>query len=267
MMVYILITIVVMAAIVGIGYWRMSTFSRELLNQGMNAEDAEERRKYFRKAALLGNKEAILAYACTNPDMFAKPRMLPFDYYIGLHHFPCVFADHYFAKGLTRYIVNEQKAFMKRVYNFEGLDEDCSDLIEAAIRALGITMDGIVIVFMPCSNPFRFTNKFQHLCWKLQRKGYEANHLTYPYLSVRDQKSEEMASDSLMSHVKRIVGVENRKVLVVDDVINTGETLNAFAKELKKYKTKIVGAVFVSKVFNPPHNPLLAWLRIVFSHK
>ena len=63
MMVYILITIVVMAAIVGIGYWRMSTFSRELLNQGMNAEDAEERRKYFRKAALLGNKEAILAYA------------------------------------------------------------------------------------------------------------------------------------------------------------------------------------------------------------
>ena len=41
-MVYILITIVVMAAIVGIGYWRMSTFSRELLNQGMNAEDAEE---------------------------------------------------------------------------------------------------------------------------------------------------------------------------------------------------------------------------------
>ena len=40
-MVYILITIVVMAAIVGIGYWRMSTFSRELLNQGMNAEDAE----------------------------------------------------------------------------------------------------------------------------------------------------------------------------------------------------------------------------------
>ena len=42
MMVYILITIVVMAAIVGIGYWRMSTFSRELLNQGMNAEDAED---------------------------------------------------------------------------------------------------------------------------------------------------------------------------------------------------------------------------------
>ena len=41
MMVYILITIVVMAAIVGIGYWRMSTLSRELLNQGMNAEDAE----------------------------------------------------------------------------------------------------------------------------------------------------------------------------------------------------------------------------------
>ena len=74
-MVYILITIVVMAAIVGIGYWRMSTFSRELLNQGMNAEDAEERRKYFRKAALLGNKKAILAYACTNPDMFAKPKM------------------------------------------------------------------------------------------------------------------------------------------------------------------------------------------------
>lgn len=267
LIIIVLATIVVMAVIACVGYRCITALSSKWIEQGLNSEDAEERIKLFRKAALLCNKEAILAYSCNNPDMFTKPKLLPFDYYIGLHHFPCIFADHYFAKGLTKYINKEQKAFMKRIYAFDGLEEDCSDLIESAINKLGITTDGVVIVFMPCSDPFRFTNKFQHLSWKLQRKGYEANHLTYPYLSVRDQKVGGTTSDNLMSHVQQIVGLENRKVIVVDDVINTGATLNAFAKELKKYKTKIVGAVFVSKVFNPPHNTLIAWLKIVFSYK
>lgn len=102
MMVYILITIVVMAAIVSIGYWRMSTLSRELLNQGMNAEDAEERRKYFRKAALLGNKEAILAYACTNPDKFAKPKMVTFRLLYRLAPFSMCLCRSLLCKGINQ---------------------------------------------------------------------------------------------------------------------------------------------------------------------
>ena len=45
---------------------------------------------------------AILAYACNNPDMFVKPKMRPFNYNVGWHRFPCIFADHYFAKGLKK---------------------------------------------------------------------------------------------------------------------------------------------------------------------
>ena len=45
---------------------------------------------------------AILAYACNNPDMFVKPKMQPFNYSVGWHRFPCIFADHYFAKGLKK---------------------------------------------------------------------------------------------------------------------------------------------------------------------
>ena len=90
--------------------------------------------------------------------------------------------------------------------------------------------------------------------------------MTYPYLSVRNQMSEVSSQKDLMTHVRRIVGVDNRKVIVVDDVLNTGATLKAFVKEMAKYNTKIVGAVFVSKVFNPPKPGLWTWLRIAL-HK
>lgn len=260
----ILIVIVIPVAIIILGCWRMKSMSGTLLKQGLETTDAIERKRILRMAALMGNKDAILAYVCNNPDLFAKPRLLPFDYYIGLHHFPCVFADHYFARGLTKWLSNDQKAFMKRIYAFDGLEEDCEDLIEEGIKKLGITTDGVVIVFMPCSNDIRFKNKFQNLSWKLKKKGYEADHLTYPFLSVRDQKGNSSSTEDLMSHVRQIIGVDNRKVIVVDDVLNTGKTLNAFAKELKKYNTKIVGAVFISKVFSPPKNGLYAWLKIAF---
>lgn len=225
-----------------------------------------ERRSCLRRAALLFNSDAMLAYACNNPDGFVKPKLLPFDYYIGFHHIPCIFADHYFAKGLTKWLSEEQKAFMKRIYAFKGLEEDCEDLVEEAIQKLGVATDGVVVIFMPCSNDVRFKKKFQHLSWKLKEKGYEANHMTYPYLSVRNQMREVSSQKDLMTHVRKIVGVDNRKVIVVDDVLNTGATLKAFVKEMAKYNTKIVGAVFVSKVFNPPKPGFWTWLRIAL-HK
>lgn len=138
-------------------------------------------------------------------------------------------------------------------------------LCSRPLKRLGIRTDDAVIVFMPCSNDVRFTKKFQHLCWKLQKKGYEANHMTYPYLSVRSQKDDSSSAENLMSHVRQIVGVENRKVIVVDDVFNTGKTLKAFGVELKKYHSQIVGAVFVSKVFYPPKSSLLAWFKIALT--
>lgn len=261
----ILIAVAVAIGVIALCCWRMRSVSSVLLKQGLACTDTEKRNAVLRKAALMCNEDAILAYACNNPDKFAKPKMVPFDYSIGLHRFPCVFADHYFARGLTRLISPGQKAFMKRVYDFDGLQEDCDDLIIEGIKSLGINTDNTLIIFMPCSNPFRFTNKFQHLCWKLQKNGYNANHMTYPRLSVRDQKDDSSSQEDLMSHVGKMLGVENRKVIVVDDVFNTGKTLKAFGKELKKYKAQIVGAVFVSKVFCPPKNMALAWLKIVLT--
>ena len=261
----IIITIAILAVISLYAYFRVRTLSDELLNKGLTLEETTKRNEYLRKAALLFNENAILAYACNNPDMFVKPKMQPFNYSVGWHRFPCIFADHYFAKGLKKWISGEQKAFMKRVYAFEGLEEDCDDLIEQAINKLNTKTNDVVIVFMPCSNFIRFNNKFQHLCWKLQRKGYNANHLTYPVLSIRDHITKDTNSDELMSHVGRIIGIEKRKVIVIDDIFNTGKTLTAFAKELKKCKAQLVGAVFVSKVFYPPTNMLAAWLKILFS--
>lgn len=263
--IYIIILAVAAIVAVFLCHKCMVSISADLLSKGLASPDTAVRTRYLRKAAIMGNKEAILAYACNNPDQFDKPRMLPFDYYMGFHHFPCVYADHYFAKGLTKYLSTEQKAFMKRVYAFDGLEEDCDDLIEEAIKKLEIKTDGVVIVFMPCSNDVRFKKKFQHLSWKLQKKGYESNHMTYPYLSVRNQKDDSSSSEDLMSHVRQIVGVDNRKVIVVDDVLNTGKTLQAFAKELKKYNAKIAGAVFISKVFSPPKNLFFAWLKIALN--
>lgn len=262
---YILGILVVTLVIVLLCCWYIMAVSRKLLEQGLACTEGEKRNALLRKAALMCNEDAIIAYACNNPDRFTQPKLIPFKFSIGLHRFPCVFADHYFAKGLVRLISPEQKAFMKRMYAFDGLEEDCADLIEEGIQNLGITTKDVVIIFTPCSNDIRFMNKFQHLCWKLQKKGYEANHLTYGYHSIRDQKCYCSSEEDLMSHVGGIVGVDNRNVIVVDDVFNTGRTLKALGKKLKKHHARIVGAVFVSKVFYPPKNMLLAWMKIALT--
>lgn len=263
--IYILIAVGVAIGIVALCCRRMRSKSSALLKQGLACSDTDKRNALLRKAAFMCNEDAILAYACNNPDKFSKPKLVPFDCSIGLHRFPCVFADHYFAKGLYRLISPRQKAFMKRVYDFDGLQEDCEDLIEEGIKNLGINTDDVLIIFMPCSDPFRFTNKFQHLSWKIQKKGYKANHMTYPRHSVRDHKDDSSSQEDLISHIGHISDVENRKVIVVDDVFNTGKTLKALGKELKKYKAQIVGAVFVSKVFYPPKDLFFAWIKIVFA--
>ena len=264
---YILIVLAVILITAWLCYRHIRSMANNLLAQGLACTEGKKRNALLRKAALMCNEDAIIAYACNNPDMFTQPKLVPFKYSIGLHRFPCVFADHYFAKGLYKLISPKQKAFMKRVYAFDGLEEDCEDLIEEGIKNLGVSAKDAVIIFMPCSNPFRFTNKFQHLSWKLQKKGYEVNHMTYPYHSVRDQKDNSSSDEDLMSHVSEIVGVDKRKVIVVDDVFNTGRTLKTFCKELKKYHAQIVGAVFVSKVFYPPKNMLLTWIKIVLTEQ
>lgn len=160
--VLILIAIFAGIAIIGLCCWRITNQSRVWLERGLDSTDILERRVCLRKAALLFNGDAMLAYACNNPDGFIKPKLLPFDYYIGIHHIPYIFADHYFAKGLTKWLSEEQKAFMKRIYAFKGLEKDCDDLVEEAIQKLGVNTDGVVVTFMPCSNDVRFKKKFQH---------------------------------------------------------------------------------------------------------
>ena len=109
-MVTIIIAIAILAVILLYAYFRIRTLSDELLNKGLALTEPTERNEYLRKAALLFNKNAILAYTCNNPDMFVKPKMQPFDYCVGWHHFPCIFADYYFAKGLKKWISVEQNS-------------------------------------------------------------------------------------------------------------------------------------------------------------
>ena len=64
----IIITIAILAVISLYADFRVRTLSDELLNKGLTLEETTKRNEYLRKAALLFNENAILAYACNNPD-------------------------------------------------------------------------------------------------------------------------------------------------------------------------------------------------------
>ena len=66
-----------------------------------------------------------------------------------------------------------------------------------------------------------------------------------PYTTVAEKYSLEYGFDEIEIHIDAFNGIENPKVLLIDDLIATGGTAEAAVKLLKKLNANIVAAGFL----------------------
>lgn len=94
-------------------YWRRRC-GQAFFRHAVACGEREDREKLMRHAVTAGNRQALVLYALTYPELFDKARPLrPF----GFNDIRCVFAGYYFPQRYEYWLCDNQTDFVQRVYD------------------------------------------------------------------------------------------------------------------------------------------------------
>lgn len=223
---------------------------------GQRAKTAEERKWGYRNALCAGNQKAERFYVYSAlKDLLDEKPMKPFKIKLSNgNKVPVVFVDYYVSKRDWNFISGEQREFVQKVYDFKDGSESCYGLFKEAISKLELKEE-VTIVFMPCSNQQKYFSRFSKLSKALSYvDGLHPILYSHTYLEEREcrhksKNRNKIQSDSNIAINADIVG---KKVLLIDDVITTGNSIKEHAEELSKYGIKVIGAVCLAKTVQYP---------------
>ena len=210
------------------------------------------RREYSRKAVLAGNREARKIFSVSIAQENSRHRPLKV---FKCKKIPCVFTGLYFPARYTSYLSGEQQEFCKSVLDFKGGKNDGVRFLINGINGLS-PKPGTVILFMPCSTQQKYWRRFKKMadyvdneCPQLVKGiGYvrymgerESLHLQKDRTNLKPEKNYFFKED-----------LNGKEVLLVDDILTTGNSLQEFRKEVEANGGKVMGAVFAAETFRMP---------------
>lgn len=262
MRVYFVIGILIIWAILnGIcsyaGYWRKKA-SWALIQYGKNARDREQRKATARQALLAGNKDAAKLYALACPETFDNELPLTPFY---RDNIMCVFADYYYSKRHHDWIAEDQWNFTRTVYHFKEGKDSCVKYFAKAFRILHPTCE-LTVMFMPCSTETRYYNRFISLSRYFSKYHRVYSGFNYiDFTSERECKHTAQKRDEVDEGSNYIISdyVKGKKVIIVDDLLITGQSLSSYADRLKDSGAEVIGAIFLAKTFLPPSDFKVKW--------
>ena len=216
------------------------------------APTLELRREFSRKAVLAGNREARKIFPITVARFAAGHQPLKVFRKMKI---PCVFTDYYFPSRYNPYLSEAQKQFCQSVLDFKDGKNDGIRFLVAGIEELK-PKPGTVVMFMPCSTQRKYWKRFKTMA--------DYVHDEYPELvcgisyvrytgdreSLHLQKDRENAALEKNYFFKE--DLEGKDVLVVDDILTTGKSLQDFKEEVEADGGKVVGAIFAAETFKMP---------------
>ena len=217
------------------------------------APTLELRREFSRKAVLAGNQEARKIFPITVARFAAVHQPLKV---FKSEKIPCVFTDYYFPSRYNPYLSEAQKQFCQSILDFKDGKHDGIRFLVAGIERLK-PQPGTVVMFMPCST--------QHKYWRRFKTMADYVHDEYPELVcgisyVRytgDRESLHLQKDrgnvTLEKNYFFKEDLAGKEVLVVDDILTTGNSLQDFRKEVEADGGKVVGAIFAAETFKMPN--------------
>lgn len=238
-------------------YWKKKA-SLALLLYGKNAQGREERENAARQSLMAGNKDAAKLYALTCPERFDKELpLVPFY----RNNIKCVFADYYFSKQHHDWIAEDQWYFARTVYQFKEGKDNCGQYFAQTFKALHPACE-ITLMFMPCSTEERYYERFSslaHFFYKFQGVHSGLNYIIFT--GERECKHRTQKRDEIDESSNYVISeaVKGKKVIVVDDLLTTGQSLFSYVEHLKKSGAEVVGAIFLAKTFLLPSNTKIKW--------
>ena len=263
------IAFIITAITILISNWRISKWKKEAATAhfiiGQKAATSEEREWAYRKAFKYGHTKAKLFYIYAAADTFSGRKPLtPFTITSDEGESPIVaiFYDYYIRTKHLPYAGDIQQEITQRVLELKDGLNPSSDLYSEALRTLEAnfnenwkTPQGPTIIFMPCSSEQSYYNRFSTLARSLSKRyNYNTAIDAIQYTDTRKSKHRSQNRDAIESASNIVISpkIIGKQVIIIDDVITTGNSLRQFAKELRTYGVTIKAAVFLAQTAKYP---------------
>ena len=114
---------------------------------------------------------------------------------------------------------------------------------------------GPTIIFMPCSSSQSYYNRFSTLARSLSKRyNYNTAIDAIQYTDTRKSKHRSQNRDAIESASNIVISpkIIGKEVIIIDDVITTGSSLQQFAEELHTYGVSIKAAAFLAHTAKYP---------------
>ena len=250
-----------------ISNWRISKWRKEAATAhfiiGQKSTSSEEREWAYRKAFKYGHPKAKLFYIYAAADTFSGRKPLtPFTIAPHKGDTTAIFYDYYIRSKHLPYASDIQQEITQRVLEIKDGLNPSSDLYSEVLRALEAnfnenwkTPQGPTIIFMPCSSEQSYYNRFSTLARSLSKRyNYNTAIDAIQYTDTRKSKHRSQNRDAIESASNIVISpkIIGKQVIIIDDVITTGNSLHQFAKELRTYGVTIKAAAFLAQTAKYP---------------
>lgn len=233
------------------GYWRKkageAAFAAALL-----ADKAEDRDRHCRLAVMAGHRDACRMFCFAHPDFYEDRHPLkPFRF----RGISVTFYGHYYPSRYKRLLDEEQRGFCRTLYAFKEGENHGIDFFKACMAALPVDTASCHIMFMPCSNWIKYGQRFKRLDWYITTNRNELTSGLYDVdvHSERESLHECKGSERILERNYNITGgIKGKRIIIVDDVFTSGQSLTDYKEEIERCGGEVVAAIFYGKTVTVP---------------
>lgn len=169
------------------------------------------------------------------------------------------FYGYYYPSRYADLIDDEQRAFCCSLYQFKEGENHGIEFFKACMSVLNLADAPYHILFMPCSDEFKYARRFKRLDWYIttHRPDLSSGLYDVDVFESRDSLHEAKGGENrILERNYRITGnIEGKQIIIVDDVLTSGQSMADYKEEIERCGGKVVAAIFYGKTVTRP--PLL----------
>ena len=175
------------------------------------------------------------------------------------HGIKVAFYGYYYPSRYADLIDDEQRAFCCSLYQFKEGENHGIEFFKACMSVLNLADAPYHILFMPCSDEFKYARRFKRLDWYIttHRPDLSSGLYDVDVFESRDSLHEAKGGENrILERNYRITGnIEGKQIIIVDDVLTSGQSMADYKEEIERCGGKVVAAIFYGKTVTRP--PLL----------
>ena len=192
-------------------------------------------------------------FCFSHPDLFEDhPPLKPFK----LRGINIAFYGYYYPARYDALLGDEQRAFCRSLYRFKEGEIHGIEFFKACMTALQTAGKPYHIMFMPCSDGFKYVRRFNRLDWYIGKRRPELTSGLYDVdvFEPRDSLHEAKGVKSrILERNYRITGnIAGKEIIIIDDVLTTGQSVADYKEEIERNGGKVVAAIFYGKTVAMP---------------